>query len=136
MASIQNIERLISKLRARAADAIKDSNLMVVVGYNSKAALFVHENMEPKTLGLHKERPSGIGWYWGPSDYGPKFLEGPARELAPELGAMVRRAMQQKQTLAQSLLQAGLRLQAESQKRVPIEFGDLHASAFTLLETT
>lgn len=132
MANIKNLEKLVEKLRQRAAAASKDKDPSVVVGYTAAYALYVHENEEAKNEG--KPRPSGLGVYWGPSLHGPKFLEAPARELGPELGEIAREALRQGKTLAQALLLAGLRLQRESMQRVPVEYGNLRASAFTRIE--
>ena len=130
---IEGLERVISALRAKAAKSRKDSQASVLVGYTAAYALYVHESMEPKHLG--EPRPSGLGKFWGPSLYGPKFLEGPARQFRGELAKIARTALQAGRTMAEALLLAGLRLQRESQKRVPVEYGNLRASAFTRLET-
>ena len=103
----------------------------VLVGYTAKHALFVHENMEAKTLGKSIPRPSGLGVFWGPSNYGPKFLEGPAREFAKDIVNVVTNAFAKGVPLLKALLLGGLRLQRESMKVVPVEYGNLRASAFT-----
>ena len=57
----------------------------VFVGYSSAApyALYVHEKVEMKWKGL--PRKHGKGRYWDPQGRAQaKFLEGPARELAPQ----------------------------------------------------
>ncbi len=131
MASIEKLDKLVALLRSKAAKAAKDNGAVVAVGYTAAYALYVHENMEQKLLG--QPRPSGLGTYWSPNGQ-PKFLEGPARELRPELAAIVKQALSQGKTMAQALLLAGLRLQRESQQRVPVEYGNLRASAFTRLE--
>jgi CRISPR/Cas system-associated exonuclease Cas4 (RecB family) len=64
-----------------------------------------------------------------------KFLESAARELARDLGRMVAVALKEGKTLAQGLLLAGLRLQAEAQRRTPVDTGHLRSSAFTRQET-
>lgn len=132
MAKIQNLERLVGKLRGMAAKAKADKEASVLVGYTAEYAIYVHEDMEAEWLG--QPRKSGKGVYWGPSLYGPKFLEGPFREFKTVLFQIVAKAMKGKQTMAQALLLAGLRLQRESQLRVPVEYGNLRASAFTRLE--
>jgi hypothetical protein len=147
-----NMARIIRKWR-------KDANAAVEVGYTASYAIYVHENMNPVNLptgsgaqaiaiaqgaGLKgrarkqlleasgaKPRQSKLGYYWGPSFYGPKFLEGPARYLAGELGVIIIKAVGAGQTVAEALLLAGLRLQRESQKLVPVEYGNLINSAFT-----
>ena len=110
---------------------IQDPSPCVLVGYTAKYALFVHENMQPKTLGMGVRRPSGLGMFWGPSQYGPKFLEGPAREFAKEVVDIVTTAFAKGTSLTKSLLLGGLKIQRESMKVVPVEYGALRASAFT-----
>lgn len=126
---IKGVQKVLDNFDVRAK---KDGQVgVVLVGYTAKYALFIHENMEPKTLGKGVPRPSGLGEYWGPSQYGPKFLEGPLREFAKELRDIVATAIKNGATLLQGVLLAGLRLQRESQLRVPVEYGFLKASAFT-----
>jgi hypothetical protein len=80
-----------------------------------------------------KRRQSGLGYYWGPSFYGPKYLEGPARALANDgtLTKIVVTAIKGKKTFLEATLLAGLRIQRDSQLAVPVEYGFLKASAFT-----
>lgn len=87
----------------------------VIVGYTAAYAVHVHENLEMR----HKEGKQA------------KFLEQPARELAKEIGQIVRKAVQGGATLTKALLIGGLRLQRESQKIVPVDTGALKGSAFT-----
>lgn len=117
MAIIQNLERLYTKLRAKVAESIKGDDGVVVVGYTAAYAIHVHENLQA----YHRVGQA-------------KFLEQPARELGPEMAGDVRRIMKQGKTLTTALLVAGLRLQRESQKLVPIDTGALRASAFTRVE--
>ena len=129
---IKNLEKLIATLRGRAAKALKDSDVSVVVGYTANYAVYVHENMEMKLEG--QPRPSGLGNYWGPAGASAKFLEKPARQHASELAEIVRKVYKSGKTLATALLMAGLRLQRESQKMVPREYGHLVSTAFTRVE--
>lgn len=116
MATIENLDRLMAKLRAMAAKAKADSQPEVVVGYTQSYALYVHEDMEA-------HHPVGQA----------KYLEQPARELSNsgELGRIVTQAKAQGRPLSTGLLLAGLRLQRESQQLVPVDTGALRASAFT-----
>lgn len=132
MAKIERIDRLVAKLRAKAAASIKGDSGSVVVGYTAKYAVFVHENVEAKNIGKNVPRRSGLGTYWNPG--GPKFLEGPARSLRNMLATITFNAVKGGKTLMQGLLLAGLKLQAESQKVVPVEYGLLRASAFTRVD--
>ena len=124
MAKLSNIEgvgSLLTKLKKMEnLPAIKD----VLVGYTAEYAVFVHENLEAS----HKVGQA-------------KFLEEPARKLIPELALEIRKIMSEEKdptklglTIQRALLVAGLRLQRESQELVPVDTGNLKASAFTKLD--
>ena len=130
MAEIKNLERLVGKLRAMAAAAAKDQG-SVVVGYTAGYALWVHENREMKWKG--KPRRSGIGAYWGPAGRAG-FLLDVAREMQKEIVGIVKQGYSKTKQLIQSLLLGGLRLQRESTRNVPAEYGNLRATAFTRVE--
>lgn len=132
MAQIEGLKKVIAAMRAKAAKMKQDADVSVAVGYTSKYALYVHENVEMKWRGL--TRRSGIGVYWGPTGEA-KFLEGPFRREATKYASIVRNAIMGGKTMAQALLMAGLQLQRDSQMLVPVEYGFLRASAFTRLET-
>mgnify|MGYP006275049749 CR=1 FL=1 len=91
---------------------------VVKVGYTAEYAIYVHENLEA-------HHPNG-----GQA----KYLEQPARELRDQLVTIIGEAVKRKATLEQGLLIAGLHLQGESQKLVPVDTGNLRASAFTRIE--
>lgn len=88
----------------------------VKVGYTAQYAIYVHENLEAN-------HPNG-----GQA----KFLEQPARELKPVLKTIIQNSMKRGSTMEQGMLLAGLHLQGESQKLVPVDTGNLKASAFTV----
>ncbi len=164
---MRNLKRLMAQLDQRTAQAIKDSNVSVVIGYTAGYAIYVHENMEiwppgmrlkglPRGQGFRRDQKTGIvyvpstimnsgtaggkhrGFYWDPQGMAqPKFLERPARELSSNgiLGGIIVGILRTGRTVAEALLPAGLRLQRESQMLVPIDTGNLRASAFTRLET-
>lgn len=117
MAEILKLQSLIAKLRAKAAAAKKDGNASVVMGYTAAYAVYVHENLEAN-------HPIGQA----------KFLEAPFRDLKGVLTGIVFELLRKGKTMAQALLVAGLRLQRESQKMVPVDTGALKNSAFTRLE--
>lgn len=148
---IKNLQSLVGKLKNLAAKADKEGHATVLVGYTANYALYVHENVEmkwrgfPRNMGIrkgedgiaytgYKETGRWRGLFWGPAGQA-KFLEAPARTLTGVLSDIVAVAMKAKKTMAQALLLAGLRLQRESQQLVPIDTGNLRASAFTRLET-
>lgn len=148
---IKKLKSLTEKFKQMAAKANKDGNASVLVGYAANYALYVHENVEMKWRGFPRNMTiqkgeDGIaytgyngrgrwrGLFWGPAGQA-KFLEQPARTLTDVLSEIVAVAMKAKKTMSQALLLAGLRLQRESQKLVPIDTGNLRASAFTRLET-
>lgn len=113
---IEGTAKLVAELRRRVA-ALKPHGPSVVVGYSAGYAVYVHENLEAR-------HPVGQA----------KYLEEPARRLAPEIARVVREAMRRGATLEEALLLGGLRLQAESQRLCPVDRGFLRASAFTEVE--
>ena len=117
MAEMRNLSKLVNQLRTRAASARKDWGLSVAVGYTAGYALRVHEDL----TAFHRNGQA-------------KFLEQPFRELAKDLWAIIVNAIKAGKTPAQALLLAGLRLQRESQKLVPVKTGNLKNSAYTRLE--
>jgi len=93
----------------------------VIVGYTANYALPVHEI--PPEVATHT-----VGQW--------KYLETPARNLANDgtLSNIVKTAMQQGTKMQQALYLAGLRIQRESQRMVPVDTGNLKGSAFTRKE--
>lgn len=120
-------QNVVHKLRQLQQAAARDNGVSVVVGYTGAHALALHE-ITPKHKG--KPRPSGKGVRWGPSMYGSKFLEGPARQFAKVVGSLIVESYKQGGKLLQALYVGGLRIQRESQMRVPVEYGDLRRSGF------
>lgn len=112
MVKITNLGGVLRTLRNLAG---KGKNASVKVGYQAEYSVYVHENLEAN-------HPNG-----GQA----KFLEQPAREMRAELAQGVSNDIRSGMTLEQSLLRAGLKLQGASQKLVPVDTGNLRASAFT-----
>lgn len=128
----------------------KYESATVAVGYSANYALFVHENIEMKWRGLPRDRSvrklkgkvdvvtyghrasDKAGLFWGPTGRA-KFLTGPLHEMRDELARVVAEGLKSGMTIAQAVLAAGLRLQRESQRNVPVDTGNLRASAFTEL---
>jgi hypothetical protein len=125
MPVIVGVDGLAAKLRRLVAEA--DTDVKFVVGYGSPVALYVHENREQKLKGL--PRPSGIGAYWGPRGR-PGFLLDVAREMRGELRDFLVAQMKRGIKLRTALGWAAIRLMKESQRNVPVEYGDLRDSAF------
>lgn len=117
MAEVLRLTQLLAKLRDRAAAAHKDSGASVIVGYTQQYAVYVHENLEA-------HHTSGQA----------KFLEQPARENKEKYAKLACDQLQKGRTMAQALVVAGMSLQADSQRLVPVDTGALRASAFTRLE--
>lgn len=131
VAEVKGLDKLVSQLKARAEKA--GGSPSVVVGFTAFYAMFAHENVEMKLAGL--PRKGGAGHYWDPQGRAQaKFLEEPFRTMRPELAAFVRGALKRGLPLGKALLLAGLRLQRESMFLVPVETGNLRASAFCRLE--
>jgi len=117
MSGIYGINKLRRKLKAMELAAKQRDAIDVVVGYTAKYAVYVHENTESRhTVGQ------------------AKYLEQPAREKADELGNIVAKAAKRGLSLDKGLLLAVLKLQAASQKLVPVDTGNLKGSAFTRKE--
>ena len=90
----------------------------VVVGYATNYAIYVHENMKAR----HAPGKQA------------KYLEQPARQLNNDgtLGRIMKDVMtKDKSTVTQALYIAGLKIQRESQKVVPVATGNLKGTAFT-----
>lgn len=125
---------------------------VIETGYTAAYALYVHENMEMKLKGFSRDprirrieqggdaskaRPRSRkrephGKFWDPQGRGQsKFLEAPAKSERQTMGNIVVNALRKGTTLADALLLAGLHLQRTSQPLVPVDEGELKASAFT-----
>lgn len=115
MAKVERLERVV---RALEGQRLKKNRPSVIVGYTQRYALPVHEN----TRAQHAPGKQA------------KYLETPARYLQGELARIVTQVYRQTGDMERALLVAGLRLQRESQKIVPIDTGALKASAFTRAE--
>lgn len=129
------METVKKQMQALGQRAEKDAG-SVIVGFTAEYALYVHENMEMSLAGQPRRKPSK-GMYWDPQGIaGPKFLEGPARELSNsgELGRILREVYRAGRSIMQGLLACGLRIQREAQQRVPVDTGNLKNSAFTRKE--
>ena len=136
MAQILGLNQVRAKLGALIQEA-HAANVCVVVGYTAAYALYVHENIEMKLRGQPRPRRLGMehGKYWGPQGQAQaKFLEQPARQYASQIGRIVITAYGRTRNMAQSLIMGGLFLQRESMKLVPVDTGNLRASAFTRVE--
>ena len=132
MPRIDGIDSLLNKLSQRQRDAAKDHDTTIITGFTANYALYVHEKMGMVLAGQPRRGGTGKGFYWDPQGTaGPKYLEGPAKELKPEFARMVRQMVSNGATLRQALLTVGLRLQREAQLRVPVDTGNLKGSAFT-----
>ncbi len=147
---IENIDKLIAKLEDRRRKSLHGDFGSVVVGFNAKYAVLVHE-MIPKTLGKGiprtGKRPDGserTGKWWDPQGRGrPKYLEEPARELnnSGELSRVIVEAYKggtdaegnriAGATLLNAVVVGALRIQREAQELVPADLGNLKGSAFT-----
>lgn len=113
-ATMTGNKSLIAKLLSTVK---KNKGGTVLVGYTAAYAIFVHEM---------------VGANFKKTGASAKFLEIPFRE---ELWKETyRKAVKAGIPLDQALLLAGLRLQKDSQKIVPIDTGNLRASAFTRKE--
>ena len=111
---LQGTSRFIEQLEQKIQALHKGKAINVTVGYNAYYAIYVHED-------LQKHHPTGQA----------KFLEEPARRLAPQMARTVSYYLGRGYTLEQAMLIAGLDLQKESQRLVPVDTGFLRDSAYT-----
>ncbi len=134
---IEKLKAVLDALQKRINEAKKASDTSAITGFTANYALYVHENLEMRLKGLPRPTHGGAsrGYYWDPQGQaGPKFLEGPARELKDEVAKIVSEALKNGATLAQALVMGCLRIQREAMQRCPVDTGFLKASAFTRLE--
>jgi len=136
MAKIEGVRKLQAEFKNLIAEAKakKNAKPSVIVGYTAAYAVYVHENIEMKGKGQPRPKKKGGGSggsYWDPQGRAQsKFLETPARTLQPELAKIIRDVTRSTGSLQEALEVAGLRLQRESQRLVPVDSGNLKASAF------
>ena len=117
MAKIKGVKGVLATLKKLEGDAQEASKAGATVGYTQSYALFVHEGVD---MNFNNGKQA-------------KYLETPARNLKKELARIITAGYAKSKDLNKSLFVAGLRLQRESMKIVPIDTGALRASAFTAL---
>ena len=120
ISNLKESQRFLQQIKAKYAGPTAKNS--VIVGYTASYALRVHEDLKAG----HKKGKTA------------KFLEKPARELSNsgEIQRIVNTAVGNGASLEDGLLLAGLRIQRESQKIVPIDTGNLRASAFCRKESS
>lgn len=146
MAEVNKLDEVVSKLLAQI---VQEPKVKVAVGYTKNYALRVHELTGMVLKGIPRDprqRPGKHyrnrwikgrkskhkGRFWDPQGRGQaKFLEYPFKMRRGEILRIIKEAYSKGKTLAESLLLGGLFLQRESQKLVPVEFGELKKSAYT-----
>lgn len=111
---VEGLERLKAKLWAIKRN-LNDPDNTTVTGFTQRYALKVHEDLQMR----HDEGKQA------------KYLEAPARQYADVLREIVIVTFKRTHKLSEAMLLAGLRLQREAQKIVPIDTSALKASAFT-----
>jgi|ERR1044072_2018688 hypothetical protein len=116
--TVERARRVVEQLQTRLDKFKGQAHVSAVVGYGTDYAVYVHED-------LAMNHPNG-----GQA----KFLEEPARVLAPKLGTIISQGLQQGKTLRQVLLSAAVKLKIESQALVPVDTGLLKSSAFARLD--
>lgn len=122
MAEIAGLKKVLKMIQDKKKVIGDNPSPEVTVGYTQNYALYVHENLQLSETEKNKKAGRGA-----------KYLEEPYRMYQTQMVRMVKDALKNKVPLAKALLKAGLFLQRESQKRVPIDTGALRASAFTRL---
>ena len=134
MPVIQNLKPFLRKLEKFERESKRKNNGNVVVGYAASYAIHVHENMQAKHGSAYNEaNPSKKGKARGPNQQA-KFLEQPFREHRNEISFAIIQAYKSGMSLVKALLIGGHLLQRLSQELVPVDMGNLEASAYTELE--
>lgn len=125
ISNLKQAQRFLQQKKAQYSGPIRSNS--VIVGYTAAYALNVHENKKQQE---NREARGVTKRQW-------KFLEKPARELSNsgEIQRIVNTAVGNGVKLEDALLMAGQRIQRESMKIVPIDTGNLRASAFTRKES-
>ncbi len=118
MPKLEGVTEVKQQLQKLFRESKRENNVSVTVGYTADYAVFVHENMNAEHTPGQKA----------------KYLEEPAEELAQELGTIVAKVADKTGSLEKGLIIGGLRLQAASQRIVPVDTGNLKGSAFTRVE--
>lgn len=136
MADILGLKKLTNWFKSLAKEARRQTLKSVVVGYTAAYAIYVHEaKMVLKGKPRPRRRKRNRGRFWDPQGRAQsKFLEAPARLMVTELGRVVAETYKSTGRIEDGLLLAGLRLQAASQRLVPVDTGNLKNSAFTRVE--
>ncbi len=113
-ATISGTSKAKAELNALIAKSIKSDTEDVIVGFSQNYAIYVHENMEA----THE-----VG--------GAKYLEKAYKRLAGEIPRLVGGIYKVTRSITKGLLVAGLRVQRDAQKLVPVDTGALKSSAYT-----
>lgn len=152
---ILGADNVVKKLDWLQKQSRRRNDVGVIVGYTAAYALYVHESVEEKLKGQLRAGAKGggrdkktgrfvgggtyRGRFWDPQGRGQaKFLEQPFREMHDELHNVIFRVTKKLgiargNGLDKGLMLAGLLLQRTSQNLVPVDTGNLKASAFTRL---
>lgn len=117
MAKVDGISEIVNALGKAKSRIGSTQKVSVIVGYTQSYAIYVHENLEA-------HHPVGQA----------KYLESPYRRMKPELVKAIQLGASKGLSLLQTIMRAGLLLQRESQKQVPVDTGALKNSAFTKQE--
>jgi predicted secreted hydrolase len=115
MGSVKGFDKLDRRLQ-KMSRRVSVKKVTVKVSYTASYAIYVHENLEA----FH---PVGQA----------KYLEQPFREMLNNgtFKEMMNKSLRQGMSLTQAMTLIGLRLQRESQQRVPVDTGNLRNSART-----
>lgn len=138
MAEVQRLSAVLRALSKEERKALREYSGSVAVSYYANYALYVHENMQAAHGTDYNERYADEIAAGKRSDRGAgqraKFLEEPARRLQKQMAEKIRLHIKNGGTLPQAMKKAGLLLQRESQRIVPIDTNNLRSRAKTEIE--
>lgn len=134
--NISGVQKLLGRLRNEAIAAEIANKEVVTTGYTASYAVYVHE--APMTLKGQKRPKPRKGLYWDPQGRATnKFLEKAARENITQVNSIINTVMSKTSNknmsgrMINAMILGALLIQRRGQKLVPVDTGNLKASAFT-----
>lgn len=126
-AKVYGLEKVMKRFQKELQEAAGDGvRVEGMVGYRAPYAIYVHENLEIDHP-LHVDGSGSVRDCGGQA----KFLEIPAREMLPTVGAEIVKMRRNKKGLRFAIQTLCDRLLRASRKLVPVDTGRLYRSGFT-----
>jgi hypothetical protein len=130
MAKTVGVYQLQAQLTKFANKARRETKRRVIVGFSAPYAKAVHEKTEMKLKGI--PRPSGIGVYWGPHGEA-KYLTNAIRRTKRQVVRRIAQVTKNTHSPTRGMYSGGVIIREAAKARVPVEYGDLRASAYVVV---